>query len=263
MKIPFRLFLLCLLCFALPLATAQERKAGDRMTLTINGVEYHFRWCPPGTLMMGSPESELGRNSNEKQHQVTLSRAFWLLETPVTQAMWESVMRNNPSIFKGPKLPVEKVSWNNSQDYLRRLNGLDVAPAGYRFSLPTEAQWEYACRAGTTTAFHFGDTLDKDQANFLESKIGKTTEVGLYPANAWGLYDMHGNVWELCLDRYGAYPTGSVTDPVGPSSGDFRVFRGGSWDYFAEDCRSASRNNDGPSLMYSVLGLRLALVPAQ
>ena len=269
MAITFRIFISCLFGLALPLAngdatpTEPERKAGERMLLAIHDVEYPFRWCPPGTFMMGSPESEQGRSRNERQHQVKLTRGFWLLETEVTQTMWESVMRSNPSIFKGPKLPVEKVSWNNVQGYLQRLNDLRVSPPGYRFSLPTEAQWEYACRAGTTTAFHFGETLNVNQANFLGSKIARTTEVGSYPANAWGLHDMHGNVWELCSDRHGTYPTESVTDPTGPSSGDFRMFRGGAWDFNAEDCRSASRDNDGPSLMYSVLGFRLALVRAE
>jgi len=169
-------------------------KAGERIELTINGVEYAFRWCPAGTFMMGDEPGEVS---------VTLSRGFWMLETEVTQAMWASVMGNNPSNFKGVKLPVEQVSWNDCQEFIKKLNELKAAPAGFKFSLPTEAQWEYACRAGTTTAYHFGNTLTQQQANFGGNQ---TKEVGSYPANAWGLKDMHGNVLEWCLDCYGNYP---------------------------------------------------------
>ena len=237
----------------------QERKAGERMALTIKGVEYAFRWCPAGTFMMGSPASEEGRYDNESQHHVTLSRGFWLLETEVTQKMWKGMMENNPSSFKGDKLPVEKVSWNDCQEYIKKLNDLGAVPKGFRLSLPTEAQWEYACRAGTTTPFHFGDTLNKDQANF-SGKLGKTSEVGSYPANAWGLHDMHGNVWEWCLDWYGDYPNGAVTDPAGATSGSSRVFRGGYWSDDAEFCRSAIRWSNEPSRWNNYLGLRVSLV---
>ena len=129
--------------------------------------------------------------------------------------------------------------------------------AGYKFSLPTEAQWEYACRAGTTTAYHFGDTLTQQQANFGSNQ---TKEVGSYPANAWGLKDMHGNLWEWCADWYGDYPSGAVTDPTGDSSGSNRVIRGGGWNDRAENCRSAFRNNRNPTYRYNDLGLRLSLV---
>jgi formylglycine-generating enzyme required for sulfatase activity len=227
------------------------------MALTIKGVEYAFRWCPPGTFMMGSPQDEVGRYDTETLHQVVLSRGFWLLETPVTQAMWASVMGNNPSNLKGSKLPVECVSWNDCQEYIAKLNGLGVAPKGYRFSLPTEAQWEYACRAGTTTAYYFGDTLTKEQANFDGNK---TSEVGSYPANAWGLYDMHGNVYEWCMDWYGDYPSGSVTDPTGAVEGSDRVLRGGYWNTDAKSCRSALRIDGAPSYRSDDCGLRVSLV---
>jgi formylglycine-generating enzyme required for sulfatase activity len=218
-----------------------ERKAGDRMALTIKDIEYAFRWCPPGTFMMGSPRDEPQRVENETQHQVTLSRGFWMLETEVTQEMWESVMGRNPSHFKSGKLPVESISWNDCQEYIKKLNELGIAPTGFKFSLPTEAQWEYACRAGTTTAFYFGDTLNREQANFGGGRRGRTSEVGSFPANAWGLRDMHGNVAELCLDWYGNYPSDAATDPTGLSQGSYRVNRGGGW--FAGDipCRSAMR----------------------
>ena len=221
---------------------------GERKVLTIKGVEYAFRFCPSGNFMMGDEPGEVS---------VTLSRGFWMLETQVTQAMWESVMGNNPSNFEGAKLPVENVSWHDCQMYINKLNDMKIAPSGYKFALPTEAQWEYACRAGTTTTFHFGNTLTKEQANFDGNQ---TTDVGSYPANAWGLRDMHGNVWEWCADWYGDYSSGGVVDPMGASTGTLRVIRGGSWYDFAGYCRSAYRNNLDPSGRYTYFGLRLSLV---
>jgi len=136
-----------------------------------------------------------------------------------------------------------------------------AALEGYKFSLPTEAQWEYACRAGTTTAYHFGDTLTQQQANFaLDWGTGKTKDVGSYPANAWGLKDMHGNVWEWCLDWAGDYPSGAVTDPVGSPTGSIRGLRGGSWHNGAQGCRSAARFNFDPAYGNLSVGLRLSLV---
>jgi formylglycine-generating enzyme required for sulfatase activity len=237
----------------------EAHKPGERMVVKIQDVEYAFHWCPVGSFMMGSPQGETGRQDNETLHRVTLSKGFWMLETPVTQMMWVSVMGTEPSRFKGDllKLPVEQVSWNDCQEYIKKLNDLKVAPAGFKFALPTEAQWEYACRADTTTAYHFGDTLTKEQANFGGNK---TTEVGKYPANAWGLKDMHGNVWEWCADWYDNYPSGTVTDPTGASQGSYRVSRGGSWDFDAEDCRSAFRYLSVPSYRYFSIGIRLSLV---
>jgi len=138
-----------------------ERKAGSRMALSIQGVEYAFRWCPADTFMMGSPTSEKDRRDNEAQHRVTLTRGFWMLETQVTQEMWRSVMGNNPSQFKdSKKLPVERVSWNDCQEFIKKLNTLGATQSGFRFSLPTEAMWEYACRAGTTTPYHLGAAIN-------------------------------------------------------------------------------------------------------
>ena len=253
----------CLVCLLLmsmaagqppspPQVQGDDNEAGKRMTLTINGIEYAFRRCPAGTFIRGERDT---------QHQVTLSRGFWMLETEVTQAMWESVMGDNPSLFKGEKLPVENVHWNNCQAYITKLNALlaDIpgAPTGYKFSLPTEAQWEYACRSGTTTTFHFGDTLTQEQANFSSRE---TKEVGSYPANAWGLLDMHGNVWEWCLDWLDSYPSDAVTDPMGPEKGVVRAFRGGGWNGRAEHCRSAYRHFAEPTGRANSVGLRLALV---
>ena len=178
-------------------------------------------------------------------------------------------MGRNPSHFKRKNLPVENVSWNDCQNYIRQLNALNVASAGYKFSLPTEAQWEYACRAKTTTAYHFGDVLNGDKANFdgrktRERFLGATTEVGFYHVtNAWGLLDMHGNVREFCLDWHDNYPNGSVTDPTGALAGSWRVIRGGSWDVDAVGCRSALRDGLPPSGREKNTGLRLSLVPKE
>jgi len=244
-------------------------KAGDRLVLPIKGIVYPFRWCPPGTFTMGSPKSEAGRHDGETQHQVTLTRGFWMLETPVTTAMWNSITERNPRNYSG-KFPVECVSWHDCQEYIQKLNGFGVTPSGYRFSLPTEAQWEYACRAGTTTPFYSGNRLNGKMANcngkhpYGRKVLDDTTEVGSYPANAWGLYDMHGNVWEWCSDWFGDYPGGRVTDPVGPSSGSRRVLRGGSFGLGdgrnVWSCRSASRSSKKPSHRSSYnVGLRLSL----
>jgi uncharacterized protein (TIGR02996 family) len=175
------------------------------------GVAMVFTWLPPGSFLMGSPPDEEERESDETQHRVTLSRGFWLGVYPVTQAQWVAVMGSNPSTFKGDGHPVEMVSWDDCQEFCRRLSGRD----GQRYRLPSEAQWEYACRAGTTTPFHFGATLSTELANYNGNYAygqggqgvyrGQTTPVGSFPSNAWGLDDMHGNVWQWCQDGYGRY----------------------------------------------------------
>ena len=266
-------------CGAEPAVGGKEgKKAGSRAVLKINDMEYAFRWCPAGTFMMGSPESEEGRNSNETQHRVTLTRGFWMLETPVTQEMWEDVTGENPSNFKGSKrLPVVRISWDDCQEYVKKLNGMGAAPAGYKFSLPTEAQWEYACRAGTTTAYCFGEyskskleeyawyggVRDNEEWNTKIVEIlknGKTPPVGEKKSNAWGLCDMHGNVVEWCEDWFGSYPNGNVTDPTGADTGSLRALRGGGWHGSAVDCRSADRHGLNPAYQAGFLGIRLALV---
>ena len=179
-------------------------------------------------------------------------------------------MGDNPSNFSGKDLPVEKVSWEDAMAFCRKVNQMDSnKPRGYVYSLPTEAQWEYACRAGTTTATAFGDSLSSREANFDgdypyggASKgpgLKRTTAVGSYRPNAWGFYDMHGNVYEWCHDRYGDYPGGSVTDPFGPSSGTYRVRRGGSWLDIGKLCRSALRFRFSPGFRDDYLGFRLSL----
>jgi formylglycine-generating enzyme required for sulfatase activity len=231
----------------------------------IKGVVQRMRWIMPGEFMMGSPKFEPERDSNEEQHEVILTKGFWLAETACTQALWRAVMGENPSRFKGNNLPVENISWEDCQIFIGRLN---TAISGLDVGLPTEAQWEYACRAGTTTPFHFGETVTTDQANFHgdypynKGPKGeyrrKTVSVKTFPCNAWGLYEMHGNVWEWCRDWYGDYPKGSVIDPKGPSSGSYRVLRGGSWFNYGRFVRSAYRLRFEPAERNVVNGLRLA-----
>ena len=247
-----------------------EGKEGTSRTVTINGVEAVFRWLPPGEFTMGSPENEEYRDDDETQHKVVITKGFWLAETETTQALWKAVMGegNNPSWFEGDSLPVEQVSWHDCQAFISKLNEA-VKDEGLVFRLPSESHWEYACRAGTTTPFSFGSILNGDKANChgrypygtnTEGKyVGKTTPVGSYSANAWGLKDMHGNVWEWCEDWYGDYTAGTVTDPTGPQSGSRRVLRGGGWGSDARSCRSANWYLFMPVRRNFNLGFRLEL----
>ncbi|MDR3232680.1 MAG: SUMF1/EgtB/PvdO family nonheme iron enzyme [Planctomycetaceae bacterium] len=251
--------------------SSDKKPAGELLEVTIEDVKWRFRYCPAGTFTMGSPLSEANRGRDEQLHPVTLSPSLYLAETEVTQEQWESVAGNDPSRFKGAKLPAECVSWNACQDFVRKLNALDIAPKGYKFALPTEAQWEYACRAGSTTAYCFGDDADKlgDYAWYNRTSGGKTHEVGTKKANAWNLYDMYGNVWEWCADWYGNYDVRGrasqppIVNPVGPPSGNNRVFRGGSWPYDAEGCRSAFRYDSAPGCSNLSIGVRVALVSGE
>ena len=236
-------------------------------------------WIEPGTFTMGSPSSEPERLDNEgPQTQVTLSRGFWLGKYEVTQREYKAVIGTNPSYFTGASdHPVEMVSWNEAVAYCEALTLQQEAagrlPAGYAYKLPTEAQWEYACRAGTTTPFSIGNgtSLSSTQANFWGDMpygggaqgpyLRRTAKVGSYAPNAWGLYDMHGNVWEWCADLEGGYPGGSVTDPAGPTTGNSRRIRGGEWSWTAGYCRSASRGWRGPWETRATDGFRVALVP--
>ena len=239
------------------------RETGICRTLTLpGGAEMEMIYCPPGEFMMGSPESEEGRDDGETQHRVRLTKGFWLGKYPVTQRQWQSVMGSTPSEFKGDDLPVETVSWDDCQEFTKKVN----AALGCGARLPTEAEWEYACRARTTTAYFWGNALNGDRANCAgnypcgTAKKGpyleKTTPVGKYGANPWGLCDMHGNVWEWCADRYGGY-SGDAVDPTGPASGAYRVLRGGSWIISARFCRSADRRRFQPGYRYRIFGFRL------
>ena len=236
----------------------------------VPGIGLEMLKVSPGTFLMGSPAGEADRDDDEVQHHVTLTKAFWLGKYEVTQGQWKAVMGDNPSNFTGDGLPVEKVSWEDAMEFCGKLDRMDGnKPRGYVYSLPTEAQWEYACRAGTTTATAYGESLSSRQANFDGDNpyggapkgpyLSKTTPVGSYRPNAWGFYDMHGNVREWCQDRYGDYPGSSVSDPEGPSTGASRVGRGGSWGNVGRYCRSADRDGSGPGLRDSSLGFRLVL----
>ena len=231
-----------------------------------NRVILEMVLIPAGTFMMGSPASEAERSRDETQHQVTISKPFYLGKYPITQAQWQQVMVTNPSHSKGDKLlPVENISWDVVQTFCLKLKEVTQSP----FHIPSEAQWEYACRAGTTTPYHFGNQLNGRQANCdgtvpygtdIEGPyLKKTSPVGKYPPNAWGLHGMHGNVCEWCLDWYGDYPIETVVDPSGPETGLFRVVRGGGWSFSAVGCRSAGRRGIIPSYRRIYLGFRIAL----
>jgi formylglycine-generating enzyme required for sulfatase activity len=239
-------------------------KAGAIVDGPLPGMK--FAYIPPGGFLMGSPSNEPDRFDNETQHRVTLTRGYYLMTTEVTQAQWQAVMGSNPSSFKncGPDCPVERVSWEDSQEFIKRLNQR-IGSDNYR--LPTEAEWEYAARAGTTTAFSNGGitaTGCGHDANLAamgwycgnSNKI--THPVGRKQANGWGLHDMHGNVSEWCQDWYGDYPKGAVTDPAGPSSGVGRVLRGGCWVNTTESSRSAYRYGLAPGTRSGYIGLRIA-----
>jgi len=217
---------------------------------------------PAGSFMMGNVG---GSYTESPKTQVKISRPYWLAKTEVTQMQWTALMGSNPSKFRGLDLPVEQVSWDEVMEYCRKLTERErVAgrlPAGYIYSLPTEAQWEYACRAGTTG--DYGGTGRSDDMGWSERNSGGSTKpVGAKQANAWGLHDMHGNVWEWCLDRYvDRHPGGSVTDPTGPPAGSLRVFRGGSWVTYHAFCTSTRREREKPDYRNPNLGFRLALTP--
>jgi formylglycine-generating enzyme required for sulfatase activity len=229
-----------------------------------NSLGMEFTYIQPGSFMMGSPVNESGRGRDEKQHRVTLTRDFYMQTTEVTQGQWRMIMGSNPSKFSacGDDCPVEKVSWNDAQKFIRSLNKKE---GSNRYRLPTEAEWEYAARAGSTTQFCYGDDFGRfDEHAWAGNSSGnKSHSVAQRKPNAWGLYDMHGNVREWCQDWKSDYPDGSVTDPTGPLSGSVRVNRGGSWYDYAEFCRSADRGGSRSDSRDVNLGFRLALSPGQ
>ena len=251
-----------------------------------NYVGMKFVYIKPGNFTMGSPSSEPGRVSDETQHRVTLTRGYYLQATEVTQGQWQAVMGSNPSSFKscGDDCPVEQVSWNDVQAFIQKLNQKE---GGSQYRLPTEAEWEYAARAGSDTAFANGGITENQcgldsnlddmgwycgnsdvvyNGCFDLSKWGGATCAGTHPVsqkkpNSWGLYDMHGNVWEWCQDWYGDYSSGTVLDPKGPLIGFARVCRGGGWRYPAMYCRAAYRNKYSPHITNYRIGFRLARTP--
>jgi formylglycine-generating enzyme required for sulfatase activity len=225
-------------------------------------------WCPPGSFTMGSPSTEAGRQADrETQHYVTLSHGFYLGKYEVTQEQYQSVMGDNPSSFQGAKLPVEKVSWEDAMEFCKKLSEKEKGriPAGWEFTLPTESQWEYACRAGTTTMYSWGDNINPKLANYADSGLDKTRAVGSYRPNAWGFYDMHGNVWEWTADWYGKYPIGSVIDPIGVKFHPSRMLRGGGWNWSNDRTflRSAKRISHSPDLRRNSMGIRVSFQPSK
>ena len=250
-----------------------------------NGPIIPMLWCPPGTFRMGSLPSEPERYEDEYTAEVTLTRGFWLGKTPVTQAQWLNVMSGtvrdqskkagfNIVSGEGPEHPMYFINYEEATDFCRRLTDLEREakrlPEGWHYRLPTEAEWEYACRAGTTSATAFGDRLGSDQANFdgnfpyngaVQGPYKRsTTAVGHYPANPWGFLDMHGNVWEWCRDAYDKRLRGGF-DPAGPAAAPSFVNRGGSWLYYGRGCRSAHRGRNTPDVRSYDLGFRIALAP--
>jgi formylglycine-generating enzyme required for sulfatase activity len=232
-----------------------------------------FKWIPPGTFQMGSTAAtDRDRFDDETPHMVTLTQGFWLLDHEVTQQEYQAIMGRNPSNYRGEDLPVERVTWQDAVDFCNKLTEKDrkegrIAP-NQEYRLPSEAEWEYACRAGTTTALYYNDGDRNRELDVIAwwdwNSRGKTGPVKQKLPNAFGLYDMMGNVWELCFDLYGAYPSGAATDPKGASSGVIRVIRGGSWSSDAKDVRSASRNFIIPGLSApNYLGFRPALSPVR
>ncbi len=252
----------------------QPEKIIPKTAKTItNSLGMKFVLIPAGTFMMGSPSDEPDRNRDEDQHKVTISKPFFMQTTEVTQGQWRAIMGNNPSYFDkcGDDCPVEYISWDDCQEFIRKLNQTDGTN---KYRLPTEAQWEYACRAETQTAFSFGRCLSGTQANYRGTNYPmrgcakgqqdreRTVVVGSFKPNAWGLHDMHGNAWEWCQDSWDyQYPSGHVTDPQGPSGGSDRVLRGGSWLNKDMSCRSACRDAKASDYSYGDVGLRLASTP--
>jgi formylglycine-generating enzyme required for sulfatase activity len=220
--------------------TAKEAEA------IVAALEKDMVLIPAGKFQMGPPGQE---------HEVTLTKPYYMGKYEVTQEQWIALGCENLSVYKGANLPAINVSWFDSQEFIKKLNAKTAG--GYR--LPTEAEWENACRAGTTTAYSFGDKITPSDANYNDSKVGKPMKVGSYFPNAFGLYDTHGNVWEWCEDWYAAYPKKSVVDPKGPETGTYRVLRGGG--FLTDDASALSFGRihlRTPDLRYDAMGFRLA-----
>ncbi len=250
-------------------ATPEDRPAGPSATLMPGLV-----WIPPGAFELGSPTEEKDRELDEGPlTRIILPEGFWMAAREVTQAEYERLMGRNPSQYTGDdQCPVERVNWQEALDYCRALNQRELAagrlPDGYTFRLPTEAEWEYACRAGTTTRFSYGDDRGyfetPDYAWCSYNSNSATHPVGTRKPNKWGLFDMHGNVWEWCLNDWtGAYPGGSMTNAVSAPQGSLRVARGGSWLYDPRFCRSSNRDSYGMLNRCSDVGFRVVLAPVR
>lgn len=238
-----------------------------------NSLGMEFVLIPAGTFRMGSPPGEPHRGYSELKHQVTVSRPFYMQSTEITLQQWRAVMGKRFFFRKkgSPHMPVVKVSWHDCMDFIEKLNSRH--PGTYR--LPTEAEWEYACRAGTASAYSWGDEIDCSKAMYENNSLkhpkcleyiksrglssDQPATVKSYAPNAWGLYEMHGNVWEWCADWFGEYPAEAATDPRGPPAGSQKIRRGGSWYGYWFSCRSANRNPSHPASRYRTTGFRLVL----
>jgi formylglycine-generating enzyme required for sulfatase activity len=266
-------FLIFLFFYADNIQSRQQER--EENTVYVNGVDIVMVYIPAGEYLMGSPENESLRQSDEgPQHPVTIARGFWMGKYEVTQGQWKAIMGQNEAWFEEEDdYPIEWISWDLAKDFIKTLN----EKTGLRFRLPTEAEWEYACRAGTTTAFHFGESISSDQANFngafpygnAQKGIYRegTCPVGSFESNAWGLYDMHGNVWEWCEDVYKediyAHPELCTKNRIGnllySGEGSHRVFRGGGWLGSGNALRSASRSHEWAHYSLIYIGFRLVM----
>jgi len=223
-----------------------------------NGVQMQFVLVPAGTFQMGSPQGEQGRQLDENQHAVQLTKPFYMGTTEVTLEQYEAVMGPHSNPHEGAKRPAQHVSWNDATEFCRRLS----QKSGETIRLPTEAEWEYACRAGSTGRFGFGDRSEMlaEYAWCPDNADARAHVVGQKKPNSFGLYDMYGNVWEWCQDWYGPYPDGAAVDPAGPASGESRVLRGGSWDEHSWTYRSANRHSRSPITAWNTHGFRVVLL---
>ena len=251
-----------------------SRRAGDERPVQLpGGIKIQLVWIPPGGFPMGSPANEKDRDGDEVQHRVQITKGFWMGRYEVTQEQWEAVMGTRPWANEqwaksNPRHAVSCVSWEDCQDFVKKLNG---RVSDGEFRLPTEAEWEYACRAGTTTRFYYGDDLGYSKLGDYAWYDDNADDVGQQYAhpvgqkkpNAWGLCDMHGNVWEWCGDWYDRewYGKSAAEDPEGPSSGSYRVLRGGSWDSIPGGCRAAARHRLFPTSRSSLYGFRIVCSP--
>jgi formylglycine-generating enzyme required for sulfatase activity len=245
-----------------PLNPLRRREAGEKVKFKLAAdVVMKFAWCPAGLFRMGGTVNP----DEEPIHKVTVTEGFYMDIHPVTQAQWKVVMGTDPSHFKGANRPVESVTWHECNEFCMKLKG--ILKEGVNVRLPSEAEWEYACRAGTTTEYHFGNVINTDLANydgnysFNDSPKGKrrkeSTDVGSFPANSWGLYDVHGNVWEWCRDAKRTYTAADYTDSDAQEQNDQRVIRGGSWRYGPGNCRAAYRSKNAPTYRGCNCGFRV------
>ncbi len=271
------------------LALVVSTGCSSNETFVIKEINLEMVKCPSGSFMMGSPQEEYTQLKNmignshkkwygfeyeEKLHLVTISKPFYIGKYEVTQSQYVALMGKNPSKFICANNPVESITYDDAKNFCEKLNlkYLNVLPQGYKFDLPTEAQWEYACRAGTNTALNNGKNLttsdgvcpNLDEVAWYDKNASSTTHiVGQKKPNNWGVYDMHGNVWELCQDFYGEYPNENAKDPKGANTGTDRVNRGGGCNFIAIGCRSALRYHNDPKSYDQFVGFRVALVPIE